>query len=144
MTGDFDCCENGNHDHLEALNFWVSGVPIPQGSKSLFRGRMVDANAGLKPWRKTVTRAAVAALAGRDGFGDAVCVLLDFYMPRGKTVKRPRPSTRPDIDKMTRAIFDSLTDANAWTDDGLVVTVHAAKYYADDQPGVNVKVRALA
>lgn len=143
--GDFDCCVNGEHeDHLEQIEFWVDGIPVPQGSKSLFRGRMVDANAGLKPWRKTVAKAAGEALAGRQGFGDAVCVLLDFYMPRGKTVKRPRPSTRPDLDKMIRAIFDSLTTAQVWGDDGLAVSVHAAKYYADDQPGVNVKVRLLA
>jgi Holliday junction resolvase RusA-like endonuclease len=131
-------------DRLEVVEFWVDGVPVPQGSKTLFRGRMVDSNPGLKPWRKTVRTAAEAALAGRDGFDEAVCILLDFYMPRGKTVRRSRPSTRPDLDKMVRAIGDSLTDAGLWADDGLVVTVHAAKYYADDQPGVNVKVKALA
>lgn len=148
MTQDWEpcgCAEGCDDcDRVEVLEFWVPGIPVPQGSKSIFRGRLVDANKALKGWRRTVTQAATTALAGRNGFDDSVSVLLDFYMPRGKTVKRPRPSTRPDLDKMIRAIGDSLTDAHVWTDDGLVVTVHAAKYYADGLPGVNVKVKALA
>lgn len=134
----------GDIDILETLEFTVQGIPVPQGSKSLFRGRMVDANKNLKPWRATVTRAAREAIADRPGFDDAVYVLLDFHMPRGKTVRRARPSVKPDIDKLTRSIFDALTDANAWTDDGLVVSVHAQQWYADDEPYVRIKIGRLA
>lgn len=132
-------------DPIERLTFWVEGVPVPQGSKSIFRGRPVDANPGLKGWRKTVTAAAVKALAGRDGFTEAVYVLIDFYLPRGRTVKRRRPSVRPDVDKLIRAIFDSLTDALVWADDGLVVTVHALKHYADSRPaGARISIQEAA
>jgi Holliday junction resolvase RusA-like endonuclease len=135
-------------ESVEQLRFHVDGVPVPQGSKTGFvvgkRAVLVDANKALKPWRATVRDAAETALAGRSGFTDAVFVLLDFYMPRGKTVRRLRPSTKPDIDKLIRAVFDALTDSGVLADDGLVVSVHAQQFYADDKPGVDVKVGVLA
>jgi len=135
-------------DAIEELSFRVDGIPIPQGSKKGFivkkRVVIVDDNAEtLKPWRAKVRDVAETALAGRPGFTDAVSVHLDFYMPRGKTVTRPRPSVKPDADKLTRAIFDSLTDSGVLKDDGLVVSLHAEEWYADDEPFVDVKVRLL-
>ena len=133
-------------EYVERLEFWVEGVPIPQGSKSLFRGRMVDANPKLKPWRRTVTAAAATALAGRDGFDPeaALFILLDFYLPRPKTVTRARPNVKPDGDKLLRAICDSISDAAVWVDDSRPVVHHSEKWYADDKPGVRVVVGALA
>lgn len=136
-------------DVIEQLTFHVDGIPVPQGSKKAFivkkRAIIVDDNAtSLKPWRAHVRKAAEAALGDRPGFDDAVYVLLDFYMPRGKTVRRLRPSTRPDVDKLTRAILDALTDSGVLKDDGLVVSLHVEEWYADDEPGVRIKVGALA
>lgn len=129
-------------ESIESLTFWVPGVAIPQGSKSIFRGRLVEANKKLRPWRAVVKAAAVEALAGREGFTDAVYVSMDFYLPRGKTVVRRRPSVKPDADKLARAINDSLTDSGVLKDDGLIVDLHPRKWYADDEPGVRIKVSA--
>lgn len=138
-------------EYVERLEFWVDGIPIPEGSKTAFivKGRavVVDANAPqLKPWRKTVTAAAVAELAGRDGFDpeSSLFILMDFYLPRGKTVTRARPNVKPDGDKLQRAICDSITDAGVWADDSRVVVHHSEKWYADDKPGVRVVVGSLA
>lgn len=132
-------------DALEELTFRINGTAIPQGSKSLFRGRMVDANPKLKGWRATAAAAARDAVAGRDPFDDGVYVLVDFYLPRPRTVRRNRPTVKPDLDKLVRAIGDALTDANVWADDSLLVSLHAAKYYAgDDGPHVDIRVRRLA
>lgn len=135
-------------ERVERLEFWVDGVPIPQGSHSASRyGSVYDSNPKLKPWRKTLTKAAVEALAGRSGFTKhaEISLLLDFYMPRGSTVKRRRPNVRPDADKLTRAVGDSLTTAKVYVDDGQVVTIHVEQWYADDDnPGVRVVVKELA
>lgn len=133
-------------EYLERIEFWVAGVPVPQGSHSVFNGHVTDANPKLRAWRKTVAAAATVALAGRDGFDpeDALFILLDFYMPRGKTVRRARPNVKPDGDKLLRAVCDSLTTARVWFDDSRPVTHHVEKWYADDQPGVRVVVGALA
>lgn len=131
-------------DVVERIEFTVQGLPIPQGSKSLFRGRLVDANAGLKAWRKAVKAAAVVAMAGRPPIDEPTVFITDFYLPRGKTVRRARPSVRPDLDKLVRAIGDSLTDAKVWTEDSRAVSIRSDKWYADDKPYVTVKVRRLA
>lgn len=138
-------------DQIERLEFFVEGTPIPQGSKKAFvirrRAVIVDDNAPkLKPWRLKITQAAVVALAGRSGFPaqHPVAVLVDFYMPRAVSVKRARPSVRPDVDKKVRSVLDALTDAGVYADDGQVVALHALDWYADDKPGVRIVVRELA
>ncbi len=138
-------------DAIEELTITVLGVPVPQGSKKGFaRGKgvqIVDDNADvLKPWRKKVRMAAKFVLADRPGIPKQVPAFahLSFYMPRPASVKRLRPSVKPDVDKLTRAIFDALTDAGVWTDDGQVVDQSAHKYYADDEPYVSIRVGVVA
>jgi crossover junction endodeoxyribonuclease RusA len=133
-------------ERVERLEFWVTGTPIPQGSKTVFRGRAVESNPKLPAWRKNVTAAAVQALAGRFGFPKEaeIFTLLDFYMPRPKTVFRRRPNTRPDGDKLERAINDALTDARVWVDDGQIVSTDRRLWYADDRPGVRIVIGELA
>lgn len=127
-------------ERIEQLTFEVAGTAIPQGSKTgrVLNGRVhfYEANKRLPEWRKTVTRAAEEALAGRLGFGkDAACFLsITFYMPRPKSASRPRPNVAPDCDKLVRAVGDALTDAGVWVDDGQVVELHAREFYADDLP----------
>lgn len=136
-------------ERIEELTFEVAGTAVPQGSKTgrILNGRVhfYEANKKLPEWRKTVTRAAEEALAGRLGFGkDAqIFASLTFHMPRLPSVKRPRPNIAPDIDKLSRGMLDALTDAGVWVDDGQVVELHAREFYADDQPYVRVSVSAL-
>jgi crossover junction endodeoxyribonuclease RusA len=132
---------------MEDLTFWVEGTPVPQGSMIGYivgkkRVNIVHSNAvTLKPWRDRVTGAARAVAAERTFVG-AVAVSLNFYVPRGSTVTRLLPFKRPDVDKYIRAILDALTKAGVYEDDGQVVDVHASKRYADDKPGVRIKVSA--
>lgn len=132
-------------DQLEELTFRIDGAAIPQGSHRVFGGRIVDSNKQLKAWRSKATFAAVHAVAGRPPFDEAVYILLDFYLPRPRTVRRHRPTVRPDLDKLVRAVGDAMTDAKVWTDDSLVVSCHSAKWYCGDEgPHVDVRVRRLA
>lgn len=131
------------------LVFWVQGTPVQQGSKTAFviKGRavMTDQNhKKLKPWRALVTAAAVAASVGRPQFLGPLAVTLDFYMPRGVSVKRARPSVTPDIDKLVRSVLDGITDSGVWGDDALVVSLTANEFYADERPpGVRVQINTI-
>jgi len=133
-------------EYVERIEFWADGIPIPQGSKSIFRGRLVDSNPRLRAWRANVAATAAHELGGRDGFDPdlSLFILMDFYLPRGKTVRRARPNVKPDGDKLIRAICDSVTTAGVWADDSRVVVHHSEKWYADDKPGVRVVIGALA
>lgn len=134
------------------LDFFAEGTPVPQGSKNAYvrggRAVLVDANACLKPWRAIMRDAAEAAIdeAGWETLDEPCRVYLGFTMP---SPKRPRwwvPAVKPDLDKLTRAVFDALTDAGVWKDDSRVVSMEVTKRYADDEgdvPGVWVEVQPL-
>ena len=123
------------------------GVPVPQGSKRVFHGRLVDVNdRKLKDWRALVG-GSVEKLGYFDG---PVKVELNFYLPRpkghyGKKGLLPsapgRPSVKPDIDKLVRACLDAMTGLT-FRDDSQVVTVVARKLYASDSrlPGVHIEI----
>lgn len=131
------------------LTFIIEGTPVQQGSKTAFnignRAVVTDQNAKtLKPWRALVQYRATEASKIWPQFQGPIAVTIDFYMPRGTTVKRARPSVTPDIDKLLRALFDGITDSGLWADDALVVDAHVREWYADDRaPGVDVTISAV-
>jgi len=131
---------------IPALTVTVDGVPVPQGSKSAYvvKGRavMADANKALKPWRKTVTAAVVTAHAGAAPLEGPLVVVVDFRVAAPQRIpadRRGLPSVKPDLDKLVRSIFDAITDAKAWGDDGQVVELHTRKTYSS-RPGATVRV----
>jgi Holliday junction resolvase RusA-like endonuclease len=129
---------------------WIVGTPVPQGSKTgkVIKGRAIlyDDNAKvLKPWRKLAERTAAIAMARRTTLTGPLHVTLDFWLPRPASVKRARPSVKPDIDKLTRAIFDAMTAADVWEDDARVVSLTVNEWYADNTPaGVRVHAGSIA
>lgn len=131
------------NDSFESLAFFVEGHPVPQGSKRFVgRGRMIEANPRLRLWRAVVSDVARAAVGGRDPIekGVPVRLVVRFLLPRPRTVKRVWPTVPADLDKLTRAVGDALTDAGVWVDDSQVVDLFASKRYADGVPGVEVRV----
>ena len=132
------------------ISVFVSGAPIPQGSmKHVGHGRIIHANAKeLKAWRDHVGCVVKQYIAdeGIDILSDdkRYIVSLEFFLRRPKSVskkKRPHPTKKPDLDKLVRAILDSLTGI-VWGDDAQVTCINADKGYddephgCDDGPGV--------
>lgn len=116
------------------LGFTVGGIPVPQGSKRAFvvKGRAVlaDVNSkALKAWRKDVAAAAAGAYAGRATLDEPVAVRVRFVFERPKTVKREHMAVAPDVDKLARAVLDSLTSAAVYRDDSRVVHLDVTKSY---------------
>jgi Holliday junction resolvase RusA-like endonuclease len=123
--------------------FFVPGLPIPQGSKSarVQGGRAViyDDNAKvLKPWRELVTATARAAYSGPRIEG-AVQLECEFRFVRPPSVRRRFMTVKPDVDKLQRALFDGITDAGIWRDDAQVTHPFPSKVYAE-RPGVQVRI----
>lgn len=137
---------------VKSLGFFCPGVPQPQGSaRAVVRGGravVTSANAKLRPWRAAVTAAAAEAHGDAPPFDGPVRVTARFCFPRpaghfgrrGLLPSAPEwPAVRPDLDKLTRALMDSLTDAGVIRDDAQVVDLIVAKVYGD-RPGVSVFV----
>jgi Holliday junction resolvase RusA-like endonuclease len=74
-------------------------------------------------------------------FPVAIAVLIQFWLRRPKSVTRQYATGTYDIDKLTRAVLDSLESAGVIVNDNLVVDLNVRKTYADDhEPGVLVTV----
>lgn len=118
-----------------ATRFTVPGRPAAQGSKRhVGRGRLIEQSKKVAPWREVVATHARAAMAGQVLIAGAVSVRLEFVMPRPKATPKsytPYAIKRTgDIDKMARAVLDSLTGTVVW-DDSQVVELHATKRIAE-------------
>lgn len=144
-----------------SFDFKVEGVPIQKGSKSGFliggKVRIVDQKSkALKGWNANVRAAAQSCEMKR--YEGPVYVSIDFYMPRpsnhfgtgrneGKLKRWAMmllPDVKPDLDKLTRTIFDALT-GTCYMDDAQVVRSTVQKFY-EYPPGkpIGVEVRIIA
>jgi crossover junction endodeoxyribonuclease RusA len=127
------------------FEIFVPGEPRPQGSKKAFsRGTrivLVEANKQLPAWREQMRKAFEMKMLERDTpFSTAVSVSITFWLTRPKSVKRQYATGTYDIDKLTRAVLDSLQD-KVLTNDNLVVDLAVRKNYADHhESGVLVTV----
>jgi Holliday junction resolvase RusA-like endonuclease len=149
---------------------WVAGDPVTQGSKVAFvskstgRAVMRESQPKLPLWRQKVTLAVErvvpeGALRLRFPAGKPVGVTLTFMLRRpqqhfgtGKNAGKVRDSAplypigmTADIDKLTRAVLDSITDSGLWSDDGQVAWIKATKVWADPAsvPGVEIMIGEL-
>jgi Holliday junction resolvase RusA-like endonuclease len=57
-------------------------------------------------------------------------VSVDFFVERGKTVKRDFPTVAPDIDNYLKSVLDAANGI-LWHDDCQVVDVRCRKRYCD-------------
>lgn len=141
---------------MDSFSFFVPGEPITEGSTRAFASgqRVVvthDRGPELTAWRIKVAHAAEAAAreAGWDPQHDGpVVVTATFLLPRPKSVPRSRrlPHTKPDLDKLQRAIGDALAPykrPGVLRDDSRIVEWRATKLYARSEPGVHVAIMAV-
>ena len=143
---------------LPTLYLDVPGTPVPQGSKirNRWAGVRESNAAALDPWRGTITAHAQRACTqqGWTRAAGPVTVHATFRLPRpaghygtGRNANTLRPAapvvpaTKPDLDKLVRAVLDAITAAGTvWADDARVVEITAAKVYGT--PGATIRVEA--
>lgn len=130
------------------LDTFVAGRPAAQGSKRhVGGGRLVEQSKAVAPWRTLVAWSVAQHWTGGPADG-ALRLRVEFLMPRPvATSKRVTPPAikRPDLDKMLRALFDSMTGV-CWRDDSQVVQVSASKRISelDEQPGCRIQIAEAA
>jgi crossover junction endodeoxyribonuclease RusA len=128
------------------LTIDVSGEPASQGSHSVIHGRIVQVNSAKhKRWRNAVAFAALDLITdGWQLLDEPLELSVIFYLPRPKTATREFPAVMPDVDKLLRAVFDSLSGV-IYLDDSRIIRATAQKLYADDRgPGAVIRVNTLA
>jgi Holliday junction resolvase RusA-like endonuclease len=131
---------------MAEVSLSVTGDPASQGSHAIMNGRIVQVNSSKhKAWRKAIVQEAIATLPDDWQPIDEPCELIvNFYMPKPKTVDRQLPSVSPDLDKLIRAVGDSLTDSGVVIDDSRIVRISARKLYAEGiAPGATIQVKTF-
>ena len=124
---------------------WVPGDPktkgswVPMQTSSGIKFR--PAGKGASKWYKDAER-AIGEQWEHGKLEGPIKTRFLFLLPRKKTVKRKFPISRydGDVDKLVRALLDSMTGI-VYNDDSQVVDVTASKRYADNSsPGVWVYI----
>ena len=131
---------------MAEVSLSVTGDPASQGSHAIMQGRIVQVNSKKhKAWRNAITQTALATLPADWQPIDEPCELIvNFYMPKPASAKRSLPTVSPDLDKLIRAVGDSLTDSGVVVDDSRIVRISARKLYAIGiEPGATIEVKTL-
>lgn len=122
------------------LSFTIFGVPQPQGSTRAFIPRgwarpvITTDNGKLKPWRQELSQTALIAmretgakLASRE-IPISIILTFVFEKPRSARKTAVHKTTKPDLDKLLRAVLDGLTGI-AYEDDSQVCECRVAKIF---------------
>lgn len=122
---------------LTPIRFTVIGKPQPQGSTRAFipkgwkRAIITTDNAKLKPWRQQISDTALSLNVPMFRRDVPLEITVRCYFTRPKSVsekKRPAMTTKPDGDKLLRAVLDSLTGI-LFEDDSQATDKHVHKRY---------------
>ncbi len=148
---------------MNAITFFVSGIPRPGGSKTaklirrkggaivMKNGRplitMRDDAKGNEDWKAIVAYTARAAYAGVP-MDTPLRVQMEFFVSRPKGHFRTNgqlrpsapahPAVKPDVLKLARSTEDACTGI-LWVDDSLTTRLFLSKDYGD-KPGVRITI----
>jgi Holliday junction resolvase RusA-like endonuclease len=135
---------------VAVIEFLVHGRPVPQGSKRAFvsrgagapRVRLVEqSHKALMPWRQEVAAVARRAMRGAEPWQGPVSLDIRFLLagPRVRPKRIQCHTTKPDADKLVRAIFDALRGV-VYLDDRQVDRVRVGKEFSPWE-GAEIRVR---
>jgi crossover junction endodeoxyribonuclease RusA len=125
---------------MKTIKLVVYGLPVAQGSKRAFwkqgmkRAVITEDNSRVMPWRQEIKVGAMEQMRAHKlelSLEDVPCVVqCMFYFQRPKSLKAAitQKTTKPDVDKLARAVLDALTGA-VFADDGQVTELRSAKLF---------------
>ena len=132
---------------ISGIAFFVPGQPVAKGRPRAFK--MKNGNIGAYSPGKTVEYEDAVRLQARKVMPEQIydCPLrvhIQFYMtrPASKPKKAVRPTTKPDIDNLAKAITDAMNGL-IYADDSRICEMVLAKYYEPDSRKVGVRVQVM-
>ena len=147
------------------LAFFVDGEPKGQPRPKAFARRFGDKwqarvydPGTAEGWKSQIAIAAKSHIPAKPMEGP-IRLDLEFFFARPKShyrtgklsgILRPDPpiwhEVKPDLDNLTKAVKDALTQLRFWRDDSQVCSGHWAKFYviAGGIPGCLIRVQALS
>ena len=144
---------------MRVIHFHVEGDPKAQPrprafarqiAPGKFAARVYDSGTA-EGWKAAVALAAKPYLPPTPII-EPVALHVAFFIRRPKRLETKKapvlhiPCTaRPDLENCIKAIMDVCTQIGVWTDDALVVELHASKNYAmkGGRPGAEIRIDVL-
>ena len=130
---------------MKLIHAFVPGKPIPQGSVSVYGGRVVAVKPELRRWRDNI-RAALLEKHSGEPLDGPLSVSLVFQIQPPQKPRWSLPAVKADLDKYVRGACDAMsqtkTQRGVIVDDARIVTLHAAKTY-HGTPGVMVTITQI-
>lgn len=130
------------------IHAFIPGTPVPQGSVDVYRGRVVSVKAPLREWRTKIRATTMARHQGEPMDGP-LHVTIDFQHVPPKKPRWWAPAVKPDLDKLIRAVLDSLSTTKnrktkaiikgVITDDARIISITATKTYHGN-PGAMITI----
>lgn len=140
-----------------AIQFRVDGVPKGQPRPRAFvrGGHAAVYDPGTaEGWKSCIAVAAKPHIPPTPLAG-TIALTVEFIMPRprahfrtGKHASELRGDapehhcSRPDVDNLTKAVLDALTDIGMWIDDAQIALLGAVKLYGV-KPGANIEIHQV-
>lgn len=127
---------------INEFSVTVPGRPAPQGSKKTgAHGQMRESSVYLPAWRNAIKEAVYTQYKAM-GIEPADLPLFRGAVAMGATFwVATAPHDPPDLDKLLRGLWDALTQARVWEDDGRVVEIlFASKQAAILETGASLRV----
>jgi crossover junction endodeoxyribonuclease RusA len=127
---------------MNPLNLFVEGLPAPKGSWIVKHGYFIpDNREKLNIWTHAIKTAAKAAYSPAAPSQNAIELKLKFYLSPPRNTGQGPATTRPDIDKLSRAVMDALAGI-VYADDRQVVRLEAIKEYSpNDSTGAEIEIK---
>lgn len=106
--------------------FFVAGIPAPQGSKKIMRGRPFEDAKGWREWRTAVEAEAFIARQRLSApLAGALRLDCTFFFRRPKRPAHPYPPI--DTDKLTRCLGDALQKGGLIVNDSQLSTLGSVR-----------------
>ena len=143
---------------MNRVEVWVPGLPRPKGNMrwNPHARRVYEATPGLDGWTDAIVLTVTARSVPTFAAGQPVQIDTAYLMPRplahwGANGLRPKyahtfwHTTKPDLDKLDRAVFDALTRAGVVADDTQFCCGFRSKRLVQpgEQPGVRITLAPL-
>ena len=112
---------------MNPINISIDGLPAAKGNWIAVHGVFIPPNREkLNIWTRQIQQTAREAYSPADPSNAAIDLKIKFFMP----VSRNKGAciTRPDLDKLARAVMDALAGI-VYVDDSQVVRLTAEKVY---------------
>jgi len=132
------------------LKIIVDCPPVPKGRPRFTRSGIAYTPSETRQYEDIVR--LYARTAKTHPLTGDICAVIVFYMPIPKSWSKRKkqlalngevkPSVKPDIDNLAKAVLDALNGGIAYHDDKQIVELHLNKMYSD-HPRTEIELEEL-